>query len=181
MNFDGKVEFDFKPKTVDIQPIKISTIEDFIAMSNEPSIKQEFEAFKAKYGISYDVENKKLMINGQEASREELVQLIGLVNKFISENKAIANTKIADVKDHFVQRKRALAKNISNDSVGGKMNVSLWPRNPKHDLFQGHYCQCCVSLDGINKHSIVQTLAHTVDQIAELKDASGNTVGKVKM
>lgn len=61
------------------------------------------------------------------------------------------------------------------------MTIELWKRNIKHDLFQGHYCQCCVSLDGINKHSIIQTLSHTVDQIAELKDSSGKTVGKVKI
>ena len=180
MNFDGKIDFKFVSKQLSLEPIKKSIIEDLTAMSNEPGIQNIFRDFLVKQNVAFD--NNKLTINGNELNHSTMLQFIVSVNKFISDNQnTIANSKIADVKDHFVARKRAISKSISDGAAKGDMTIELWKRNPKHDLFQGHYCQCCVSLDGINKHSIIQTLGHTVDQIAELKDASGKTVGKVKM
>ena len=58
------------------------------------------------------------------------------------------------------------------------MTIELWKRNIKHDLFQGHFCMCCVSLDGCNNHSIIQSLSHTVDQIAE-RDATMDSIVEV--
>ena len=75
-------------------------------------------------------------------------------------------------------RALAQANNVSTDE---SFTISLWKRNPKHDLFQGHFCQCCISLNGINKRAIVHSLGHVVDNTVELKNASGETVGKAKV
>ena len=100
-----------------------------------------------------------------------------------SVRKSFSNKDKREAERRALNFKMEAARNqvIDTSKGSGKVTVSLWKRDVRHDLFQGHYCQCCVSTDGINNHSIVETLGHTVDQIAELKDPSGQTVGKVKM
>ena len=181
LHYDGTVGMEFKPQQASIEPIKISSFEDFSNMLKDPKIKPLFEPFLEKHGIVLNMADKTFTINGESPNRQNLLALITNVNKFINDNfRVIKQSSYPDVQDHFVARRRSLSQTVDLNK-GGNVTVSLWKRDVRHDLFQGHYCQCCVSTDGINNHSIIETMGHTVDQIAELKDASGNTVGKVKM
>ena len=182
MNFNGKTEFDFHIATLELEPIRKSIAEDLTNMKNEPSIKTLFEEFAQKEGLVFEPSGK-ITLNGKDITeQEDLLNFVTKINKFISDNsKIISKSPIADVKDHFSARKSQISRSITDGLNSGLMTISLWGRDVKHDLFQGHYCQCCVSMDGCNNHSIIQSLSHTVDQIAELKTADGTTVGKVKM
>lgn len=121
------------------------------------------------------------MKSGEPIDKDSLIKLSLAVTDFTNEQGILfKNAGILDIKDHFDARLRILtrATNLSKDE---KFSISLWKRDARHDLFQGHYCQCCISLDGINKRAIVHSLSHVVDNIVELKDSAGETVGKAKV
>lgn len=60
---------------------------------------------------------------------------------------------------------------------GKDYEISLWKRNPGHDLFMGHYGNGCISMAGGKTQGIVDALLYTATQFAEIKDkASGDTV-----
>lgn len=180
MEFKGEQKFAFTAKEVDASPIIKSTIEDLGILSKNSAAKTSLSKFLSENKIQFTGE-KLLNSTGQELSKKELLGFISNINKYLSENKKVLETAgIGDICDHFVQRKRALGK-TPIDKKAENMTIALWKRDPHHDLFQGHYCQCCVSLDGINKHAMVESLSHTVDQIGELKNSNGETVGKVKL
>ena len=46
------------------------------------------------------------------------------------------------------QLKRYLKKNLylSNKKKKKKKRVKLWDRDPRHDIFQGNYTQCCIAV-----------------------------------
>ncbi len=54
--------------------------------------------------------------------------------------------------------------------------ISLWKRNPGHDLFIGSYGGTCIALNGENPKGIIDALLYTMTQFAEIKN-KGKTVG----
>jgi|GEM_PF-4077482 len=129
--------------------------------------------------------------DGSKFTRDTLQDFVGKFSNYLSDPKDNIWSKLKqnnetdflDLKDHFKARLKGLKelKSAVNMSNNGNLKIRLWKRQPGHDLFQGDYCQCCISPTGVNNKSIIDSLMHTVDQIVELVDAKGNTVGKTKV
>lgn len=180
MNFKGKKEFTFTPKNVPLDNIIKSIENDLEMLYTNPKIKALVEETTAGSGIKFD--GKNLVTPDCSAiSNKNLSAFVDDLMKFTNKHGIqLKNANMLDVKDHFKIRSRALKQQITN-TTPQEMSISLWKRDPKHDLFQGHYCQCCISLDGVNGRAIIHSLAHNVDNIIELKNSSGETIGKAKM
>lgn len=180
MNYNKEQNFNFTPKTISVESISKSFIEDINILNKNSNIENQITSLFEKNSILIN-DNKITTIDKQTVSNEEMIDLMRQMNVLLNDNaKYLHEYGIADIKDHFKARIKALQTNIKANTPE-KMSLSLWKRNPKHDLFQGHYCQCCISLDGENGQAIVDSLSHVVDNIVELKNGDGKTVGKVKL
>ena len=83
------------------------------------------------------------------------------------------------IKNHLEQR----LKDISTCEIKKKekpidLTIKMWDRNPIHDIFQGNYSTCCISLDGENSSAMPHYLLNSVFNMIELVDNnSGKTIG----
>lgn len=83
------------------------------------------------------------------------------------------------IKNHLEQR----LKDISQCETKRKekpidLTIKMWDRNPIHDIFQGNYSTCCISLDGENSSAMPHYLLNTAFNMIELKDnRTGKTIG----
>lgn len=81
---------------------------------------------------------------------------------------------------HLVERYNTLEvfddKSSSNDY---NLTIKNWDRVPQHDLFQGNYSTCCISLGkGTNSKAMPDYLLNTAFNMIELKDnETGNIIG----
>ncbi len=83
------------------------------------------------------------------------------------------------IKNHLEQR----LKDISQCETKRKekpidLTIKMWDRNPIHDIFQGNYSTCCISLDGENSSAMPHYLLNSAFNMIELIDNStGKTIG----
>ena len=181
MNYDGVREFEFKPKPAGSNEniIKSLNMDLNIIYGNE-NLKNLLSKYIADSDVAYDGVSLYSK-NGGEIKNKDLLDFTNRLIKFAKEcGMHLKNANLLDLKDHFAARLKSL-KEYSSVPESEKLSISLWKRDTKHDLFQGHYCQCCISLDGCNNRAIVHSLSHVVDNIIELKNASCETIGKAKV
>ena len=83
------------------------------------------------------------------------------------------------IKNHLEQRiKDISACEIKKAEKPIDLTIKMWDRNPIHDLFQGNYSTCCISLDGENSSAMPHYLLNTAFNMIELVDNnSGKTIG----
>lgn len=180
MNYEPVKKFIFTPTVSSIDSTVEDIAKDLKLIQQNEKLKQALAPIIIKSNIIFNG-TTLLAKNGKEIDRTMLLEFAKTIHKFTSDNGVtLRNMGILDVKDHFAHRIKALSTIVST-SKPEEMTISLWKRNPHHDLFQGHFCQSCISLDGVNAKAIVQSLSHVVDNILELKNSTGKTVGKAKL
>ena len=181
MNYDGVREFEFKPKPAGSNENIIKSLNtDLNIIYGNENLKNLLSKYIADSDVAYDGVSLYSK-SGGEIKNKDLLDFTNRLIKFAKEcGMHLKNANLLDLKDHFAARLKSL-KEYSSVPESEKLSISLWKRDTKHDLFQGHYCQCCISLDGCNNRAIVHSLSHVVDNIIELKNASGETIGKAKV
>ena len=82
---------------------------------------------------------------------------------------------------HLVERHNTLEVFDYNKTSSNDYNLTIknWDRIPQHDLFQGNYSTCCLSMGkGTNSKAMPDYLLNTAFNMIELKDnETGDTIG----
>lgn len=181
MKYDNEQRFTYTLEKADVDDIGVSIIEDVKTLTNDSKLNSEISGLLNKCSLKID-NDKIVTSSGQKVNELDLLKFTKQMNIVLNNNsKYLQEHNIQDIKDHFKARIKALEGNLDFKGGTEELSISLWKRDPKHDLFEGHYCQCCIALDGMNAQAILDSLSHVADNTVELKKADGTTVGKVKL
>ncbi len=180
MEYDGVRNFTFKTHAPSIEPVVKSLNSDLNIICSNNKLQTLLANYIKNCDVGYDG-HALYSKNGGKIKTADLLEFTKQLVLFSKEcGIQLKNENLLDIKDHFAARLKTLREyNSTLDSE--ELSISLWKRDTKRDLFQGHYCQCCISLDGCNKQAIIHSLSHVVDNIIELKNSSGETIGKAKV
>lgn len=182
MNYDKVHKFSYTPhKQGDNIAVVLQSLEnDIQLMLKHESLEPLVNKYLSQTDLRFEG-NHLVNKDNQPPSAAELGVLVDeLINFGKQHGRELRDAKLLELRDHFAARQKGLRRS-SATGVTEDLTISLWKRDPKHDLFQGHYCGCCISLDGINNRAIIHSLSHVVDNTIELKNSSGDTIGKAKV
>ena len=182
MNYDKVHKFNFNPTNQEgnLSSIVKSLESDILLMLKNEKLSPLVKECLEKTGFT--INGTTLMSNS--GGILGVPEVSSLVEELIGFSKLhgreLRDASLLDLTDHFASRRKGL-KQVASSGGSEELSISLWKRDPKHDLFQGHYCGCCIALDGMNSLAIVHSLSHVVDNTVELKNSSGETIGKAKV
>lgn len=185
----------FKPFRLDIstEEATISVAQNIVGefssdLFKSVSKKETAKITKALTDAGYVLRENGIIKDGKLATREDLKQIVDLIETKINENSAFWDTKLSnetkdnaknEFKDHLLNGRRKDVQDLMRlKDTSMDLYLRLTDDNDiGRNLFLGNHVGCCTSVGGSNSFAAPQHLMNSFVRAMEIVDKSGTSYG----